>query len=53
LLAEAHTINDENKEALQVYKEVLVARGDGATAADDSSNKDIYRKMAPLMQKIG
>jgi len=51
LLAEAHTVNREAAEALKVYQEVLDART-GAFGAEES-NKDLYRKMAPLLQQLG
>ena len=48
LLAEALTVNSEAEEALKVYQQVLDARGDGVGLGE--SNKDLYRKMAPLLQ---
>ena len=51
LLAEAQTINGSAEEALKTYQEILDARG-GATGAVDDSNKDIFRRMAPLLQQL-
>ena len=52
LLAEAYTVNNSASEALQVYQEILDARSGGAGGINDS-NKDLFRKMAPLMQQMG
>ena len=46
LLAEAYTVNNEAKNALDVYQEIL----DGGQGG--SNTKDIYRKMAPLYTQL-
>ena len=51
LLAEAHTVNNEPKQALSFYEEILDARDGGF--GEGEPKKDIFRKMAPLQTQLG
>ena len=50
LLAEAYTVNNQAKEAVELYQQILDAQGFGGI--QDEQVKDIYRKLAPLYTQL-